>query len=461
MLEKVKNTIEKYKLFSKGERIIVGFSGGIDSLSLLHLLCNLTEYQLDIWAVYINHSLRPRETPFEEKLLEKVGREWGVKTKKIVIDIPTRLKEKPDSIQLLAREERYKIFTNLQKELKADKIALAHHLDDQVETILYRIIRGTGIDGLTGMPIIREQTIIRPLLEVSRQEIAEYAVSHDLGWLEDSSNHKMKYQRNRIRLQLIPLLEEYYNPQVKKSLLRLAKLAAEQRDFMQELVADELPKLLIVKEGKIGLKIEDFRTRSPYLQFQILKKVLSEFRPGYYLETESLERLLSKINQENEHFKPVQIYKGVTVYQEDEFVFFTQRYGRTLIRKGEYYLEAPGEISIESINFRITIREASSHPSWKNVGLNEIYLDADRLSLPLKIRFWQPGDFFWPLGSSGRQKLHDFFINNKVPVEKRRGIPLLVTNDNRIVWVIGYRLDEEFKINSDTKKIWHILNASI
>jgi tRNA(Ile)-lysidine synthase len=463
MFDKVKSTIAKYELLSVGERVIVGFSGGIDSLVLLHLLNNLTEYKLDIWAVYINHSLRPLENPNEERLLEKLGEQWGIKTHKVTIDIPGCLKAKPDSLQLLAREERYRIFKEFREQIKADKVALAHHQDDQVETVLYRIIRGTGLDGLAGIPVIRDGLFIRPLLEVTRKEITEYATQHKLSWLEDSSNHKLIYQRNKIRLQLLPYIEESYNPRFKESIIRLAKLAEEQRDFMADLVAQQMPSLLgSTEDGRIGLKLDGFLKQPPYLQFCILKQILLKVKPEYHLETVALDRLMQKINQEKYKFKTMHIFKRVVVYREGEFIFFALP-RQAVFKKQSYSLTVPGKNVITGLNLQINFERVLPPIDWRLVASHEVYVAVTKLRLPLKIRFWQPGDAFWPLGGPGTQKLQDFFINNKVPRSLRAEIPLLVTADDRIIWVVGYRLSEEFKVDDKwdygDDSIWRITVA--
>jgi tRNA(Ile)-lysidine synthase len=412
---------------------------------------------LDIWAVYINHSLRPLENPNEERLLTELGRKWGIKTRVFTIDMPGRLKAKPESLQLLAREERYKIFNEFRSEIKADKVALAHHMDDQVETVLYRIIRGTGLDGLAGMPVVRDELFIRPLLEVTRKEITEYAALHQLSWLEDSSNHKLIYQRNKIRLQLLPLLEESYNPRFKESILRLAKLAKEQRDFMTDLVTERSLELLVSEAGRIGLKMNGFLKQPPYLQYCILKHLLLRVKPDYHLETIALERLLQKINQENCQFKAMHIFKRITVYREGEILFFGATPSRFFNGQGSYNLNAPGENVITDLNLRINFKLGLPPADWSCVGDHEVYVEPLKVNLPFKIRFWQPGDVFRPLGSPGNQKLHDFFINNKVFRAIRAEIPLLVTADNLIVWVVGYRLNDEFKVNHDKNDVWRIV----
>ncbi len=457
MLEKIKDTIRKNELLSMGDRVVVGFSGGIDSLTLLHLLCNLTEYKLDIWALYINHSLRPLENIQEEHLLEKVGKEWGVKTHKVKIDIPGKLKARPDSLELLAREERYRIFREFKEQVGADKVALGHHLDDQVETILYRIIRGTGIDGLAGIPITRDGYYIRPLLEVTRKEIQEYAVYHKLFWIEDSTNHEPVYERNKIRLQLLPLLEESYNSRIKESIIRLSRLARAQRDFMTEMVNRLLPELFIASEdAKFGLKLEDFLKQPFYLQYYILKQMLLHIRINYHLENAALEHLLQKINEEKYDFKTMHIFKGIKVYVQGKNLLFAEFQesltGAQLFQP--FSLITPGHNIIPALKLQIHIEAASPPEDWHHVQNDQIFVAADKLNLPLKIRFWKPGDVFWPLGSPGSQKLHDFFINIKLPRSQRKRVPLLVTSDDRIVWVVGYRLSERFKVEQRSDPVW-------
>ena len=305
--------------------MVVGFSGGVDSLCLLHILKNLAEYDLDLWALYINHSLRPAENLQEERLLYELGQKWEIKVKEYTLNIPEKLKEKPQSLQLLAREERYKIFSGFREEINAQKIALAHHRDDQAETVLYRIIRGTGLDGLAGMPVARDGIFIRPLLSVWRSEIMEYAAANGLSWVEDSSNGKLIYQRNKIRRQLIPEIERSYNPRFKEALLRLSQIADQQRDFMERMM-EELPvKIAIAEPGRVGIKLKPFLDLHVYLRSCFLKKIIATLRPHYQIEQASLQKLLEKIARENFRFQTMQIHKGITVYIEKELLYFEDR----------------------------------------------------------------------------------------------------------------------------------------
>ncbi|MCL6590336.1 MAG: tRNA lysidine(34) synthetase TilS [Firmicutes bacterium] len=461
MLEKVRATIEKHQLLTGGERIIVGFSGGVDSVCLLHLLWGMTDYRLELWAVYINYGLRPAENLEEVKLLKRLGGEWGIKTKIHRVNLPERLKQKPQSLQLLAREERFRFFKAFQAEIQAAKIALAHHQDDQVETVLYRIIRGTGIDGLAGIPVEREGIFIRPLLEVSRAEILKYAQEHNLAWVEDSSNQKLIYRRNQIRHQLIPAIESSYNRQFKEALLRLAKLAREQRSLMEELVALRRQEIYIpARNGKIGFKAQPYLETHSYLQYYLLKEILSQIAPDGQFETKRILKLRDQILDGVLQFKKVQIAKKIDVYQEHGVIFFERRPEPVKMNPVSYPVNFPGITDLPEIKVKLIIEPASAPTNWVHIKKNEIYVSPFQLQNPLKVRFWRPGDTFRPLGTRGSQKLHDFFINQKIPRFERNKVPLLVTEDDRIIWIIGFRLSDDFRVEAGNSKVWHIIAES-
>lgn len=456
MLDKVRRTIAKYGLITPKSTIIVGFSGGIDSVCLLHILKSLTEYELDLWALYVNHQLRPAENQKEIELLNRLGSEWNVHTRQVSINLPEMLRQKQQSLQLLARKERYQAFKNFQQEIGADRIALAHHQDDQAETILYRIIRGTGLDGLAGIPIIRDNLYIRPLLEVSRAEITQYAVDNHLEWIEDSSNRKLIYCRNRIRQKLLPELETIYNPRIKQGLLRLGEFAREQVDFMEQLVADCSEELIQTAEHTVRIKLKPFLELHPFMQYQILKKAAAAVEPGYRLESRQLDQIREKVNREKNYFKSMHIYKGIEVMVSEDWIVFRHPYPTPKTGQSSFALQAPGVTAISELNLEVAINPALPPGEWNRVNRTEVYVDAGKINLPLKIRFWKTGDCFWPLGAPGRQKLHDYYINAKIPRQQRHKIPLLVDRDDQIIWIMGYRLDNGFKITSQTREVWHI-----
>lgn len=421
----------------------------------------MTDYQLELWALYVNYGLRPAENLQEERLLQQVGAQWGIQTKMQIVNLPERLKEKPQSLQLLARDERFRIFKAIREEIKADKIALAHHQDDQVETMLYRIIRGTGIDGLAGIPVSRDGIFIRPLLEVSRAEIKEYAQKNNLVWVEDSSNQKLVYRRNQIRHQLIPAIESSFNRQFKDALLRLGKLAGEQRSLMEELVAPRLHELLIPAEnGKRGFRLQPFLETHPYLQYYLLKEILSHLAPDTQFESKRLLRLRAQIQSGALKSRKIQLTKQIDVYQENGVVFLASRPELVKINLNSYLVSFPGTTDLPAANLKLRIEAAPVPVSWGQIKKNEIYVDPFQLQIPLKLRFWRPGDSFRPLGIRGSQKLHDFFINQKIPRLARNRIPILVTEDDRIIWIIGLRLSDDFRVKAGSSEAWHIIAES-
>ncbi len=458
MLEQLKRTIADYRLIEPGERIIVGFSGGVDSLSLLHALHSLADLRLELWAVYINHSLRPAENRLEEELLREVGTRFGVHTKEFVIDVPGSLRAKPQSLQLFAREERYRIFREFRAEIGAAKVALAHHRDDQVETVIYRFLRGTGLDGLAGIPVRRDGIFIRPLLGVYRRQILEYARANQLEWVEDSSNRKTVYRRNRIRLELVPQLEKEYNPRFKEAVVRLADLAAEHRLFMESEVERLMPRLTVREEGRLGISLASFSELQPYLQYYFLKRMVSEISPERPIESAPLLRLRERIGRAGPEFKKYDLIKGVSVYRQNGTLFLSRARaedGPFAYDRRVFPVQAPGRTPLPGSDGELVI-EPAQFPAQAAIGKEEIYVDPAKLRLPLALRFWRPGDAFRPFGGPGTQKLHDFFINQKIPRSLRKRIPLLVAADGRIVWVVGHRAGEEFRVGDGRAEAWHI-----
>lgn len=456
MIAKVKQTIAQYGLFEPGDIVIVGFSGGIDSVCLLHVLHSLTEYRLKLVALYVNHSLRPEENRAEIELLEEYGRRLEILTKQVTIDIPGRLQNKPQSLQLLARNERYRVFEEVRQEFSASKVALAHHRDDQAETIFYRVIRGTGLDGLAGIPVERDGIYVRPLMGVTRAEIREYVDANGLDWVEDSSNHKVLYQRNRLRLELIPQLERDYNPRFKEALCRLGDLAREHNQFISKFLRKSFSEARIWETGRVGLRLDLFLQADPYLQYHLLRDTLAELGIEYRMELRALQKLRSKITAENYQFKKTHICHRTLVYLEGGIIYFQRPDADEIGSLQPIVVNAPGITRLTSVSMKLVIEDAPLPEDWGEVTPNEIYLDRDALRLPLKVRFWQPGDVFRPFGMAGSQKLHDFFINQKISRRLRGKIPLLLTSDDRIVWVVGYRMADDVKVTKLTRRIWRI-----
>ncbi|OGP35336.1 MAG: tRNA lysidine(34) synthetase TilS, partial [Deltaproteobacteria bacterium GWC2_42_51] len=219
MLDKIRKTIKKYRMIDKDETVVVCVSGGIDSVALLHILTGLREeYKLSIIAAHINHRLRGRESDRDEEFVRQLAHNFNVKFVGKRVDTAKFLK-RGDSLQDVARQLRYRFFDEVAQRYNADRIATGHTMDDLAETMIMRFLRGTGLSGLSGIPPVRGK-YIRPLIDISRQEIEKYVSIHGLNFVRDSSNKKVKYLRNRIRLKLMPVLKDY-NPKLMTDLARL------------------------------------------------------------------------------------------------------------------------------------------------------------------------------------------------------------------------------------------------
>ncbi len=299
LLAKVKQTINKHSLIEKGDRVLLGISGGPDSVALLHLLFRLKKgLKFSLFLCHLNHGLR-KEAGEDARFVKELASSLSLPITLTKRDLS---KLKKSSIEEKAREVRYRFFSTVAKKYRVNKIALGHNLDDQAETILLRIIRGTGLLGLGGMRIKRplkdnpEVQIIRPLLSVSREEILDYLKERKIFFVTDSSNISPVYLRNRIRLELLPLLSEY-NPKVKESLAKLGVACQEDFAFIEKTAVSFLPKILKRKEQKLTIKIKEFLKTPPSLQKEILR-VAIRFLSKKPLSFSAIESLQSLINRE-------------------------------------------------------------------------------------------------------------------------------------------------------------------
>ncbi len=443
--EKVKELLLSHNLLEEGEKVIVGFSGGADSLTLLDIL---KELAYPVHAFHLNHLLRGEESFRDEEKVREYCHEKGIPLTVVRKDV-RRLKKKGESLEEAGRRIRWEELKKLARALKVNKVALAHHLDDQVETVIFRLLRGTGPGGLGGMRIRSYFSpgiwVIRPLLPFPRQEIIRYVREKRLQPTEDSTNFDLRFPRNRIRHRIIPLLEEI-NPRFREKVYTLSLLLQEDEDFFQEKVRKMVEKW--EKGGEFIFPLEEFKNLPFSLKFRVLREML--IRMGE--EEVNLSRL-QEIEKELSSPRPNIIISGknLEIRKEYQRVIFSPPSGG----KFSYYytLNPPGEIEIPEAGVRI-ISSFLSHASIP-APPTEAYLDTRDLSFPLTIRNRKPGDRFHPLGSPGIKKLKDFFMEKKVPLKERDRIPLVISGKD-IVWVAGWEIDHRYRVREDTDKILHL-----
>lgn len=455
LLYKIRRTIDRYGLLEKGDRMVVGVSAGVDSMVLLHLLDALRQdFSLTLIVAHLNHGLRPQESLKEVEFVRKESDRLGLSFEYQEVDVRAFQKIKKISLQEAARQVRFQFFHGLCQKYSAGKIALGHHADDQVETLLLRLFRGSGVQGLKGMLPIREGRIIRPLLEVWKDEIESIAHEHSIPYLMDSSNLKKDYLRNRIRLNLIPLIEKEYQKGFRRNLFRSSILLRQENAFIDQETEKAFLRIIHQEEEGIFFNVSEFQSLHPALKWRFIQKVLGRVNG----RTNQIELDVREVNlihqalQEPPASFLIPLSRGLCCEKRYERVFLKRGEPKT-IPPFEVELQCPGRTFLSEIGKEIILEQGDSSDLESITPSRTIaFLDYERLQWPLRVRNFRPGDRFQPMGFKGTQKLKEFFINHKVPKFERPGIPLLISGD-RIVWVIGYRLDERFKATPATPKI--------
>lgn len=472
LLRKVKETIEKYQMFTIAERVVIGVSGGPDSITLLHLLLRLKdEYRLGLWIAHLNHQLRGKEAEEEAQRVEKFAFECGIPFISDSFDVPALAKRRKLGFEEAARRARYDFFERVANQVCANKIALGHTASDQVETVLMRLIKGAGLDGLCGIPPVRGR-IVRPLIEIFREETEDYCKRNNLKPCLDSSNNEVSFLRNRIRLSLLPLLSQQYNLQIKKNLFRMGSILRGDADFMKKegerkfrtVLKEEIEKK---NQRLLVLDVEKLSRLHSALQKRVLREGIQRVKGD--LKGISSDHLDSILNLSGE--------KGIRRLNLPGDLVIEREYKDLLIRIGKSenmafdgYLIIPGKTELAPLGLALETRlingesaslfvssflnskEKVNSSKTNDFPEKKAYFDFGKLELPLFLRSRKEGDRFFPLGMRGSKKVKDFFIDLKLPMERREMVPLLISKD-RVVWIVGYRVDERFKVDSNTGKI--------
>ena len=456
LFDQVKRTIDRYNLLEKGDRLILGVSSGVDSMVLLHLLSAYREaFDLSLIVAHVNHGFRPEESEKEAKLVEKESARLGFTFEYGQFNVREFQKLGGLSPQDAARRIRFHFFYELLQKHQAQKIALGHNADDQVETVLLRLIRGSGLQGLKGILPIREGRVIRPLLEVGRGEIEAFAIEKKISFLFDSSNLKKDYLRNRIRLTLIPLIEREYQPNFKEAVLRTSSILRGENDYLEKGAEEAYQKIVREEGGTFSFKFSEYESLHQAIQWRVIKRMLGKIDDGGMVmeegEWSDVHKIYQRLRQSSPSFL-LKLTHGVRV---------EKRYGLVLLGEGgvsplppfEVELTFPGRTFIEEIGKEVVIEETDRDQLRSFNGPSTAALmDYESLQFPLKMRNFRAGDRFDPLGVKGTQKLKDFFIDHKVPKFERPRVPLLIAGE-MIAWIVGYRIDERVKVTGKTKKV--------
>ncbi|HSW63210.1 MAG TPA: tRNA lysidine(34) synthetase TilS [Dissulfurispiraceae bacterium] len=446
----MKLTVQKHDMLRAGEHVLVGLSGGADSVCLLTVLDRLKpEMNLRITAAYLDHGLRPDETPQEIDFCRDLCGSFDIAFHVQKLNVLAHAKTEKLSKQESARELRYRALQDIAAQVSAHRIAVGHHADDQAETILMRLFRGTGPSGMAGIRPVRKN-IIRPLIDIERKQIESFLDTEGIGFMVDSSNLRDDYMRNKLRHHVMPAIKKL-NCDVIKTMSRTAEICRDEERYFEVQVTKTLMKLISRKtDSAIELFLTPLEAMDRVILRRVLRRALDETRGLREIGLVHIEEIIHLIRSGA---------AGDRIYLPG---------GRRAIKKySTMIITADVPQSLEPVRFDILqslpipkagivlsprlIPRQEWDGSFGDAKTSAIF-DEGKLILPLTVRSRVAGDFFYPFGFGKRKKLQDFFVDEKVARDERDVVPLLVSGD-AIAWVIGHRVDARYAVDDATEQL--------
>ena len=458
MYKKVMSYIKDNNLIKSGDKVLVALSGGPDSVCLLNILYNLkAELNIEVGAAHLNHLLRDKDAFEDEEYVKTLCKSWDIPCFVKRVDINKYSKDKKMSSEMAGRDARYNFFDDIVKDEGYTKIATAHNANDQAETILFRLMRGSGIEGLCGIKVRRDK-IIRPILCLSRKEVEEYIEINNLKPRIDKTNFEKIYNRNKIRLDMIPYIKENFNEDIIQTLNRMSVLLQKDNEFIENSARSFYEKHCIEQSDYFIIKKEMFDNKEAVVT-RVIRYALTNFSKTHYdFEMKHIYEIcnLAKNNSGKAIDLPNKIY-AENIYGD---IYIKERININNIDVKQEIVVNKNEINGKKIFFNNENIEFSLLKNDSNLDLNQDnlikYFDFDKINDSISLRKRKNGDKIIPLGMKGSKKIKDLFIDMKVPKEERDCIPLLCFDEN-ISWIVGIRVSEEYKITNKTKNILRVI----
>jgi tRNA(Ile)-lysidine synthase len=434
-------------MLTRGDKVLIGVSGGADSVALLHLMVTLRPVMdLQLAVAHLNHGLRAASSDREAVFVKELSNKHNLlfHCEKIELD------PHQGALEERGRRARYRFYRRLLHEHGYDKLALGHQADDNAESVLLHLLRGSGIRGLSGIPPKRDRVIVRPLIETSRSDIKAYLKCNGIAHVEDASNYDVRFQRNRIRHQLIPLLEREYNPNIRITLNRLAGLCRDEQTWLNTKLQPMLQRVLIDSGSQwLELRADSLLDAPPSVQRRLIRMALRSWIGD--LKRMGLDHIDAVIDLIHHHsagsrlslprhivaertIDGLRFSKSETCGKDPSGVASGFNYTIALPPEQGLILQIPEA----GCRLHITIAPLSVLDIQKKADKNVVWFDKDALDFPLTVRNHEPGDRLAPYGMQGTQKVKKVFIDRKIPRNRRGRIPI-VTQDDTILWVAGVR----------------------
>ncbi len=450
----VLKTIDKYNMLEYGDKVIAAVSGGADSVCMLHILNNLkNERKFSLCCAHINHELRGEAADNDEAFVKALCKELGIKFYSKKIDVAKFAEENKITCEEAGRAVRYSFFEEIKSKYGYNKVATAHNKNDNAETVLMRIIRGTGIDGLSGIPYVRNDGVIRPILDLSRAQVEEYCKENNLNFCTDITNLENDFTRNKVRNLLIPYIEKEFNTKISDSLLRLSDSAEEDSRFIRN-YAKRLYKRLgnPIPGNKLNtLHIDSLKMLEKPILIRILQLAAEKSSPAK-LEKKHINDIIELLDKNTG--ASINLPQGLSAEINYGWLTFNGPLDKVEVKSSidGFFVDIAvgGTVFIEALGKDISIREENAK-EYK-CKINEIAADIDKIgNQPLFLRSRRDGDRIVWFSDGKTKKIKNVFIDEKIPQKDRNKIPLLTTG-NEIIAIVGSRVSEKYKITKDSER---------
>lgn len=459
VFRQVAATVRQKKLLRPDDRVLVAVSGGSDSVCLVMVLYEMQQRGvlpgLDLHVAHVNYGLRGAESEKDEAYVRDLGKTLNLPAHVERVHLVPRPGQ---TVQSQARDARYAFFARMRRECGLTAVATGHTADDQAETVLLWLLRGSGTRGLAGIPVQRGDGIIRPLLDVTREQVLDYLASRGIVYRTDASNAMRIYRRNRIRHEIMPLLRTF-NPRIVQGLARAAEILAAEAALLDDLERERWK--AVVKDiapGRVVLQGERLAQEPLGLQRRLIRRALSVVHGSAAgLTFRHVSDILARVVGAGYSGK-LDLPGGIVVERDGALVTVGRSGVDGQASAGANWatgvaLLIPGAVQLGEEGPRLLALEGCGPVKGRADGRSVLVVDAARLGGPLTVRNWRPGDWFCPSGMKGhRKKLQDFFVDQKVPQKRRAEVPLVMVPAG-IVWVVGYRGDERFLAGTATTRV--------
>lgn len=437
LLQKVNSTIKQYCLVHPDERLLIAVSGGIDSMVLLHLM---KQSGYHIGVAHMNFSMRGNDSELDMELVKNFCSAHDITLYIKKVNTIEFADDNQLSIQMAARKLRYTWFNEILEENNYQRLVTAHHADDQAETVLLQLLR--GLPGLSGMKF-KSDKLIRPLLHIPKTELIQWAEAHHVPYRNDASNDENDYQRNYLRNKIIPLLLRI-NPSLTTTLVKSAEINQDQNELLLYAVREFSKDQIIQENDLVRIKLDELKTKPGFRT--ILHFILLQWKFNPHV----IQDLIDSIEISGRKFV------------SSTHILTTARNELIIEERKADFAE---DITINHLPFHVETpfgtfsgANADVPDQLNNTASNIMYADAEKLRFPLTVRSWKNGDSFHPLGMKGRKKISDLFTDEKLSIPEKKRVPVFVS-DNRVAWVCGFRMDENFRITADTRSVVKIVYA--